>query len=130
MLMIRMRRVGAKKKPLFRVVVTESRTAADGTALEVLGHYNPAAEPETIELDRERLRHWVDRGAQLTDTVRTVVARHPEAAVPTAAEPEVVAEPEAVVEPEAVAEPAVVAEEPPAAEPAASDESETEVEAS
>ena len=111
--MIRMRRVGAKKKPYFRVVVTEGHSAADGAALEVLGHYNPAADPETIEVDRQRLRHWVDRGAQLTDTVRTVVARHPE----TAAE----------------APPADVpaaAEAPAAGEPMASDGAAAEVEAS
>ena len=88
MLTIRMRRVGAKKKPLFRLVVMESRTARDGAALEVVGHYNPTAEPEIIEVDRQRLRYWVDRGAQMSDTVRTLVARHPEAAEETAADAE------------------------------------------
>ena len=116
MLTIRMRRVGAKKKPLFRMVVTESRTAHDGAALEVLGHYNPAAQPETVDVDRQRLRYWVDRGAQLSDTVRTLVALHPETATGAAAE-------EAPA-----AEPAPAAEEAPAAEPAPAVEAEPEVE--
>ena len=77
MLTIRMRRVGAKKRPFFRVVVTESHTARDGRALEVLGHYNPTAQPETLVLDRGRLEHWVARGAQPSDTVRTLLVRHP-----------------------------------------------------
>ena len=118
MLMIRMRRVGAKKKPRFRVVVTEGHSAADGAFLEVLGHYNPAADPETIEVDRQRLRYWVDRGAQLTDTVRTVVARHPETAA------------DAAVEPHDTTESAAAAEAPAADEPMASDGAAAEVEAS
>lgn len=77
MLTIRMRRVGAKKRPFFRVVVTEAHAARDGRALEVLGHYSPTARPETLVLDRERLEHWVARGAQPSDTVRTLLVRHP-----------------------------------------------------
>ena len=77
MLTIRMRRVGAKKRPFFRVVVTEAHTARDGRALEVLGHYNPTAQPEMLVLDRERLEYWVARGAQPSDTVRTLLVRHP-----------------------------------------------------
>lgn len=145
MLTIRMRRVGAKKKPRFRVVVIESDAAPDGAALEVLGHYNPTSEPETIVLDRERLRLWLDRGAQLSDTVRTMVARHPETAADAAAEaPGAIEEPPAVEEPPAE-EPAVAdaapaaketaatetaADAPPADEPPATDGAATEVEAS
>ena len=77
MLRIRMRRVGAKKKPFFRVVVTEARTAREGRSLEVLGHYHPATQPETLELNRTRLQHWLTRGAQPSDTVRTLLDRHP-----------------------------------------------------
>ena len=77
MLTIRMRRVGTKKRPFFRVVVIEAHTARDGRALEVLGHYSPTAQPETLVLDRERLEHWVARGAQPSDTVRTLLVRHP-----------------------------------------------------
>jgi small subunit ribosomal protein S16 len=118
MLTIRMRRVGAKKKPRFRLVVTEARSAPDGAAMEVIGHYNPTSEPETIELDRQRLQHWLDRGAQLTDTVRTLVARHPEAVA------------DAAVEPTAAVEPAAAVEAPPAGESEASDGPAAEVEAS
>ena len=78
MLTIRMRRLGAKKRPFFRVVVTESRTPRDGRSLEVIGHYNPATEPEQLTLNRERLQHWLDKGAQPSDTVRTLLGRHPE----------------------------------------------------
>ena len=120
MLTIRMRRVGAKKKPLFRMVVTESSTAHDGAALEVLGHYNPTAEPETVEVDRQRLRYWVDRGAQLSDTVRTLVARHPEVVAGAAAEEAPVAEPTPA--PVAEAEPEVEAAEASAEAPAAASE--------
>ena len=78
MLTIRMRRLGAKKRPFFRVVVTEARSARDGRSLEVLGYYDPATQPETLRLNRDRFQHWVTRGAQPSDTVRTLLARHPE----------------------------------------------------
>ena len=77
MLTIRMRRLGAKKRPFFRVVVTEARSARDGRSLEVLGYYDPATQPETLRLNRDRFQHWVTRGAQPSDTVRTLLARHP-----------------------------------------------------
>ena len=63
MLAIRLRRTGSKKRPFFRVVVTDSRTARDSSFVEVLGHYNPRTKPETLKLDRERLDHWVKAGA-------------------------------------------------------------------
>ena len=62
MLAIRLRRTGSKKRPFFRVVVTDSRTARDSSFVEVLGHYNPRTKPETLELDRERLEHWLKHG--------------------------------------------------------------------
>lgn len=77
MLTIRMRRQGAKKRPFFRLVVTESHTARDGRALEVLGHYNPTTDPETLQLKRDRLGFWLAKGAQPSDTVRTLLSRHP-----------------------------------------------------
>ena len=77
MLAIRLRRAGSKNRPFFRVVVTESRSARDGRFVEVLGHYNPRTKPETVELDRERLAHWVKAGALPSDTVRTLVDRMP-----------------------------------------------------
>jgi len=90
MLTIRLRRTGSKKRPYFRVVVTDSRAARDSSFVEVLGHYNPRTKPESLTLDRERLAHWLKEGAQASDTVRTLVHRMPpeapaaEAAAPAA----------------------------------------------
>jgi len=86
MLAIRLRRTGSKKRPFFRVVVTDSRTARDSSFVEVLGHYNPRTKPETLLIDRERLDHWVKQGAQPSDTIRTLVARMPPAPVEPVAE--------------------------------------------
>jgi small subunit ribosomal protein S16 len=79
MLAIRLRRTGSKKRAYFRVVVTDSRTARDSSFVEVLGHYNPRTKPETLQLDRERLAHWIKAGAQPSDSVRTLVKRMPPA---------------------------------------------------
>ena len=84
MLAIRLRRTGSKKRPFFRVVVTDSRTARDSSFVEVLGYYNPRTKPETLNVKRDRLTHWLSLGAQPSDTVRTLVARMP--AAPPAAE--------------------------------------------
>jgi small subunit ribosomal protein S16 len=84
MLVIRLRRAGSKNRPFFRVVVTEARSARDGRFVEVIGHYNPRTKPEKLEIDRERLAHWLEAGAQPSDTVRTLVDRLP--AVEPAAE--------------------------------------------
>jgi small subunit ribosomal protein S16 len=83
-----MRRAGAKNRPFFRVVVTESQSARDGRFVEVLGHYNPRTKPERLEIDRERLVHWIKAGARPSDTVRTLIDRLPAAppAVETPAE--------------------------------------------
>jgi small subunit ribosomal protein S16 len=77
MLAIRMRRAGAKNRPFFRVVVTEARSAREGRFVEVLGHYNPRTTPESVEIDRDRLAHWLKAGAQPSDTVRTLIDRLP-----------------------------------------------------
>jgi small subunit ribosomal protein S16 len=77
MLVIRLRRAGSKKRPFFRVVVTDSRAARDSSFVEVLGHYNPRTTPETLKLDRERVQHWVAKGAIASDTVRTLIDRNP-----------------------------------------------------
>jgi small subunit ribosomal protein S16 len=87
MLAIRLRRTGSKKRPFFRVVVTDSRTARDSRFVEVLGHYNPRTTPETMTLNRERLDHWLKVGAQTSDTVRTLVARMPVQPEPAAEQP-------------------------------------------
>ena len=87
MLAIRLRRAGSKNRAFFRVVVTESRSAREGRFVEVLGHYNPRTKPETLNLDRARLEHWIKAGAQVSDTVRTLVDRMPPAPAAEAAEP-------------------------------------------
>jgi small subunit ribosomal protein S16 len=84
MVVIRLRRAGSKKRPFFRVVVTDSRAARDSSFVEVLGHYNPRTKPETLQLDRERVDHWLKRGALASDTVRTLMTRNPAPAADTA----------------------------------------------
>ena len=76
MVVIRMRKAGSKKRPFFRVVVTDSRAARDSSFVEILGHYNPRTKPAKVTIDRERVNHWVGKGAQLSNTVRTLLARH------------------------------------------------------
>lgn len=77
MLAIRLRRAGSTRRPFFRVVVTESSAPREGRFVEVIGHYNPRTQPETLHLERERLEHWIKAGAQPSDTVRTLVDRMP-----------------------------------------------------
>jgi small subunit ribosomal protein S16 len=74
--------MGSKKRSFFRVVVTDSRSARDSSFVEVLGHYNPRTQPETLQIDRARLEHWINAGAQPSDSVRTLVSRLPEAPAP------------------------------------------------
>jgi small subunit ribosomal protein S16 len=82
MVAIRLRRAGSKNRPFFRIVVTESISGRDGRFIEALGHYNPRATPHQLSVDRARLQHWIDNGAQPSDTVRTLFAKLPaEAAV-------------------------------------------------
>ena len=89
MVMIRLRRAGSKKRPFFRVVVTDSRAARDSSFVEILGHYNPRSRPAIVDIDKERVDFWLKRGAQPSDSVRTLLARHltvkPAAAEPAAA---------------------------------------------
>lgn len=77
MLVIRLRRAGSKNRPFFRIVVTESKSAREGRFVEVVGHYNPRTKPEALEIDRERLAHWIGQGAKPSDTVRTLIDRQP-----------------------------------------------------
>ncbi|WP_321473262.1 30S ribosomal protein S16 [uncultured Paludibaculum sp.] len=77
MLMIRLARFGAKKKPTYRVVLIEKDRARDSKALEVLGHYNPVADPAVVQLDHARIEHWTKSGAQLSDTVARLVKANP-----------------------------------------------------
>jgi len=80
MVTIRLRRQGAKKSPFYRIVVTDSRNAREGAFVEILGHYNPRVLPEALVIDRARLQYWLGVGARASDTVRTLVKRHPETA--------------------------------------------------
>jgi small subunit ribosomal protein S16 len=84
MLAIRMRKMGSKKRPFFRVVVTDSRVARDSRFVEILGHYNPRLKPAKVEINRERIDYWVKQGATMSDTVRTLVKRHVSAPAATA----------------------------------------------
>ncbi|MBI2853920.1 MAG: 30S ribosomal protein S16 [Chloroflexi bacterium] len=75
MVKIRLRRVGAKGRPSYRVVVADSHFARDGRALETIGHYNPLTEPETVTINKDRASEWLKKGAQPTDTVRRLLAK-------------------------------------------------------
>jgi small subunit ribosomal protein S16 len=76
MVVIRLRRAGSKKRPFFRVVVTDSRAARDSSFVEILGHYNPRTKPAIVAVDKERVDYWLGKGAQPSDSVRTLIARH------------------------------------------------------
>jgi len=73
MVKIRLRRVGAKKQPHYRVVVTDSRSPRDGKFIETIGHYNPRTEPPTIEIDAERALYWLSVGAQPSEAVKRML---------------------------------------------------------
>jgi small subunit ribosomal protein S16 len=73
---IRLRRAGSKKRPFFRVVVTDSRSARDSSFVEILGSYNPRSKPAVVLVDKERVDYWIKNGAQPSDSVRTLIARH------------------------------------------------------
>jgi small subunit ribosomal protein S16 len=76
MLVIRLRRVGAKKKPYFRLVVTEARLKVDSDFVENVGTYYPRAKPARVEIDKARVQHWLDKGARPSDSVRTLLSKH------------------------------------------------------
>ena len=77
MLMIRLARFGAKKKPFYRVVVIEKERARNGRALEVVGNYNPLTHPSKVVLKHDRLEYWTRNGAQLSETVKGLVEKNP-----------------------------------------------------
>lgn len=76
MVAIRLRRAGSKKRPFFRVVVTDSRAPRDSSFVEILGHYNPRTKPALVDVKKERMDYWLSKGAQPSDSVRTLIARH------------------------------------------------------
>ena len=72
MVKIRLKRMGAHKKPFYRVVVADSRTPRDGKFIEEMGYYNPLVEPPTIKIDDEKAKKWLENGAQPTETVKSL----------------------------------------------------------
>ena len=75
MLKIRLRRMGAKKRPSYRIVVAESTAPRDGRFIEIVGLYDPLTEPATVRLNEERAKHWLSVGAQPTETVRDILRK-------------------------------------------------------
>jgi len=71
-----MTRVGSKKKPYFRVVVTEARSKRESDFVETLGTYNPRTKPAQVELNKDRVQHWLGKGARPSDSVRTLLAKY------------------------------------------------------
>lgn len=72
---IRLARHGAKKRPFYRIVVADSKSPRDGRFLENVGTYNPVLDPEEVVLKKERIKYWIDQGAILTDTVKSLLKK-------------------------------------------------------
>ena len=72
---IRLRRMGAKKAPFYRVVVADSRSPRDGRFIDEIGYYNPMTEPAEINIDAEKAKKWIENGAQPTDTAKSILKR-------------------------------------------------------
>lgn len=72
---IRLKRMGAKKRPFYRLVVADSRAARDGAFIETLGYYNPIADPVELEIDEEKALDWLQKGAQPSDTAKSLLTR-------------------------------------------------------
>ena len=75
MVKIRLRRMGAKKAPFYRVVVADSRFARDGRFIEEIGYYDPTKEPSVVKIDAEKAKQWLDNGAQPTDPAREILKK-------------------------------------------------------
>jgi small subunit ribosomal protein S16 len=80
LLAIRLTRMGAKKRPFYRVIVAEKRGKRDGRFIEIVGHYNPLTDPAQVKLDQERIDYWIKCGAQPSDTVKSLIRRNQGAA--------------------------------------------------
>ena len=117
MVKIRLRRIGARSKPMYRIVVTDSRSPRDGAFIEIIGHYNPLVDPEVVDIDKEKADKWLKSGAKVTNTTarlfikagildkskvkllqKTGVKKKQPAAVPAAAAPAAAAPVEAAKE--------------------------------
>lgn len=75
MIRLRLKRMGAKKRPSYRIVAAESSSPRDGRIIESIGHYDPVAEPATLKINEERAKHWLSVGAQPSDTVATLLRK-------------------------------------------------------
>ena len=75
MVKIRLKRMGMKKMPFYRLVVIDSRSARDGRAIEEIGYYNPMTQPAELKINEERAKYWIGTGAQPTDTVRGLLKK-------------------------------------------------------
>jgi small subunit ribosomal protein S16 len=76
MVKIRLKRIGAKKNPFYRLVVADSRYPRDGRFLEEIGYYNPTTNPSEVKIDIEKAKDWLSKGAQPTDTVRSLLKKN------------------------------------------------------
>ena len=76
MVKIRLRRMGAKKNPFYRIVVADARYPRDGRFIEELGYYNPMEEPSAVKVDADKAKDWMAKGAQPTDTVKALFKTH------------------------------------------------------
>jgi small subunit ribosomal protein S16 len=74
-LKLRLTRMGSKKKPFYRIIAVNSETRRDGRALDYVGYYNPMTQPEDIKIDQDKVKTWIERGAQPTDTVRSLLKK-------------------------------------------------------
>jgi small subunit ribosomal protein S16 len=79
-LMIRLARVGARKQPHYRIVVIEKARARNGRPVEVVGTYNPRTNPASVEIKRDRVEHWVSKGAQMSERVNKLFSKPPASA--------------------------------------------------
>ena len=73
---LRLKRMGAKKKPFYRIVAADSRTKRDGITIEDIGYYKPVVEPAEVKIDEEKALAWLSKGAQPTDTVRDILSKY------------------------------------------------------
>lgn len=137
MVKIRLRRMGAKKRPFYRIVVTDSRFARDGRFIEIIGYYDPTVDPPVLKLDAEKAQEWMGKGAQPSDTCRGLLKKvgllggqsaasiaRAEAKIEAKKQAKAKAEAPRIVAEAPVAEPEVVAE--PEAEEAPAEEAKAE----
>ena len=75
MLAIRLKRMGTKKRPFYRVVVSDSRKRPTGRSVEEIGTYDPRSDPPAVRIDKDKARQWIEKGAQPSDTVRSLLKR-------------------------------------------------------